>query len=73
MKDNNKRIETWVKKEAYSKLKGLGLQLKFQSINLDEIKVSSLFIENNEYMCAIYCDNEDINFVKIDIIGKNNN
>ena len=29
---NEKRIETWVKKEAYSKLKGLGFQMKFQNI-----------------------------------------
>ena len=29
--ENEKRIETWVKKESYSKLNGLGFQIKFQN------------------------------------------
>ena len=62
---NKKRIETWVKKESYSKLKGLGLKIGFQNIKLSEIKTKNLFISKKEYMCSIYCDNEDVDFKKL--------
>ena len=62
---NEKRIETWVKKESYSKLKGLGLKIGFQNIKLSEIKTKNLFISKKEYMCSIYCDNEDVDFKKL--------
>lgn len=64
-KDNSKRIETWVKKEAYSKLKGLGLQINFQNIKLNEIMAKNLFINKKEYMCSIYCENSDIEFKEL--------
>ena len=64
-KDNLKRIETWVKKEAYSKLKGLGFQIKFQSIKLSEVIEKNLFISDKDYMCSIYCDNNDVVFEKL--------
>ena len=57
--DNIRKLEKWVRKEAYSKLKGLGLLMKFQTINLDEITNSNIFISNQDYMCSIYsncCD-----------------
>lgn len=57
VKGNKKRIETWVKKEAYSKLKKLGLQMKFQNIRLNEIASANFFINKEEYMCSIYCAN----------------
>lgn len=67
-KDNSKRIETWVKKEAYSKLKGLGLQINFQNIKLNEIMAKNLFINKKEYMCSIYCENSDIEFKELSFI-----
>ena len=66
---NKKRIETWVKKESYSKLKGLGLQMKFKDIKLDDIKSKSLFIKEKEYMCSIYCDSNDVIFKELHFNG----
>lgn len=63
--DNLKKIETWVKKESYSKLKGLGLQIKFQNIRLNEIVSKNLFINKKEYMCSIYCDSYDVEFKEL--------
>ena len=62
IKGNLKRIETWVKKEAYSKLKGLGLGIGFQNIYLNELIENNIFINKKEYMCSIYCDSFDIEF-----------
>lgn len=62
---NDKRIETWVKKESYSKLKGLGLKIGFQNIKLNEIKTKNLYIKEKKYMCCIYCDNEDVFFKEL--------
>lgn len=53
---SEKRLEKWVRKEAYSKLRGLGLLMKFQTIDLDEISNKNLFISTSNYMCAIYSD-----------------
>lgn len=64
---NKKRIETWVKKESYSKLKGLGLQIKFQDIKLNEINSNNYFISTNKYMCSIYCDNDNVVFKELNI------
>ena len=66
---NEKRIETWVKKESYSKLKGLGLQMKFQNIKLNDIKFKNFFINEKEYMCSIYCAGDDIDFKKLRFNG----
>ena len=63
--DNIKRIETWVKKEAYSKLKGLGLQIKLQDINLSNLKEKSITISNTSYICSIYSDYKDPVFENI--------
>lgn len=68
-KDSLKRIETWVKKEAYSKLKGLGFQIKFKNINLNEVTEKNLFISEKDYMCSIYCDNDDVEFKELDFNG----
>lgn len=63
--DNNKRIEKWVKKESYSKLKGLGLLIQFQTIKLENVKSKNLFINSNDYMCSIYCDCNNVVFKRL--------
>lgn len=55
-KNQKKKIEKWVKKEAYSKLKGLGLLINFQNINLNEISNKNIFISNRKYMCSVYSE-----------------
>lgn len=69
-KDNSKRIEIWVKKESYSKLKGLGLQIGFHNIKLDELKEQNFFIKENEYMFSIYCDSEAVVFKELSLSDK---
>ena len=69
-KDNFKRIEIWVKKESYSKLKGLGLQMGFQNVKLDELKEQNFFIKEKEYMCSIYCDTKNIEFKELNLCDK---
>lgn len=66
---NEKRIEMWVKKESYSKLKGLGLQIKFQDVKISEITTKNLFINKKEYMCSIYCDSDDVEFKELSFNG----
>lgn len=68
-KNNAKRIETWVKKEAYSKLKGLGLQIKFQNIKLSETTEKNFFINGKDYMCSIYCDSDVVEFKELSFNG----
>ena len=67
-KDSSKRIEKWVKKESYGKLKGLGLQISFKDIDLNNIKEKNYFIKEKNFICSIYCDNEYVTFYKIDLI-----
>lgn len=69
-KDNSKRMEIWVKKESYSKLKGLGLQIGFHNIKLDELKEQNFFIKENEYMFSIYCDSEAVVFKELSLSDK---
>lgn len=69
-KDNSKRIEIWVKKESYSKLKGLGLQIGFQNVKLDELKEQNFFIKEKQYMFSIYCDSENIEFKELNLCDK---
>ena len=64
-KDNLKRIETWVKKEAYSKLKGLGFQINFKNIKLSEITEKNLFVSKKNYMFSIFCDNDEVEFKEL--------
>lgn len=68
-KDKLKRIELWVKKESFSKLKGLGLQMQFQNIRIEEIKEKNHFIQRKNYMCSIYSEENNIEFkeLKLDI------
>ena len=63
--NNKKKIEKWVKKEAYSKLKGKGFLMKFQTIKLENIKNKYIFFENDNYMCCIFSDNAKSSFKKI--------
>ena len=66
-KSNLKRIEIWVKKESYSKLTGLGLQMNFENIELKKIRKKNCFIKNKDYMCSIYCDNDNPKFKNLSI------
>ncbi len=59
-KDDLKRIEIWVRKESYSKLKGLGLRIKIEDLNLDEIHESNYLIKNEKYICSIYSEKSAI-------------
>ena len=52
-KDDNKIIEKWVKKEAYSKLKGQGISI-IRNIDLDNIYDECMFIANGRYVCCLY-------------------
>ena len=69
---NKKRIETWVKKESYSKLKGLGLQMNLKEIKIDKIKEKNKLITNKDYICSIYSANDYARFKKIEIEKRNN-
>ena len=64
-----KRIEKWVKKESYGKLKGLGFQISFKDIYLNDIKEKNYYIKEKYFICSIYCDNEEASFNKIELIG----
>ena len=63
---NENRIEMWVRKEAYSKLIGMGLQIGFDKLDIDSVECKSFFINENDYMCCIYCES-DVVFEKINI------
>ena len=63
--DNNKRLEKWVKKEAYSKLKGLGLKI-IKDIHLQNIYDKNIFICNENYMCSIYSGSYNVMFKEIE-------
>lgn len=65
-----KRIEKWVKKESYSKLKGLGIQINFQNIKLEEIKENNHFIKQKDYMCSIYSYEKSMAFQELKLWGK---
>ena len=67
--DTSKRIEEWVKKESYGKLKGLGFQISFKDIYLNDIKEKNYYIKEKYFICSIYCDNEEASFNKIELIG----
>ncbi len=65
VENNNDRLTSWVKKESYSKMKGLGLQIGFNSIDFDS-NCKNILINNKNYICSIFCDNNNIDFVKLD-------
>ncbi len=64
-KNNTQRIEKWVRKEAYSKMKGLGLKMPLQDIKLNKIKSKNILLKNKDYICSIYCENDNTTFKKI--------
>ena len=66
VEDNNDRLILWVKKEAYSKLKGLGLQIGFNSIKFNSNN-RYLLINEKEYICSIFCDYKKISFNRINL------
>lgn len=66
VEDNNDRLILWVKKEAYSKLMGLGLQIGFNNIEFNS-NIKDLLINKNEYICSIFCDYKNISFNRVDL------
>ena len=65
---NENRIKTWVKKESYSKMLGLGLKIGFDKINLEELKnVNFYSISNNDYYCSICYEGIKRKVVKINL------
>ena len=66
VEDNKDRLFLWVKKEAYSKLKGLGLQIGFNNIGCDS-NIKDLLVDEDKYYCSIFCDYYDIKFNKLNI------
>ncbi|MBQ1550631.1 MAG: hypothetical protein IIZ67_00885 [Bacilli bacterium] len=64
--EDNDRLILWVKKEAYSKLKGLGLQIGFNNIEFNS-NIKDLLINENEYICSIFCDYKNISFNRVDL------
>lgn len=58
IKGNKNRLGMWVKKEAYSKLYGIGFKIDFANININDLKKKErLFIKNDQFLCAIYASN----------------
>lgn len=58
--DNKKRLEQWVKKEAYSKMKGLGLLIDFKKLDVNKLSINNKFAENKHCMYSIFCDGDVI-------------
>lgn len=65
------KIILWTKKEAYSKLKGLGIQIGFDNLDIIKLEkeenISFLLIDEQNYICSIYVDIRNIQFKEIDI------
>ena len=39
--------------------------MKFQDIDLNKIKNNNYLIDNKDYMCSIFCENNSVNFINI--------
>lgn len=54
-------LVTWVTKEAYSKLRGIGLQLSFSKHSAAEMRDEYLHTIQlgEDYICALFCTNTD--------------
>lgn len=65
------KIILWTKKEAYSKLKGLGIQIGFDNLDIIKLEktenISYILINKDNYICSIYVDSRNINFKEINI------
>ena len=66
VEDYNDRLILWVKKEAYSKLKGLGLQIGFNNIEFTS-DIKDLLINEDEFICSIFCSSDNIEFNNLKI------
>ena len=64
-KNNEKKLEKWVRKEAYSKLVGLGLLIGFNNLNLNNICDRNIFIKTKDYVCSIYSGCDDVVFKEV--------
>lgn len=55
------RIEEWVKKEAYSKMNGMGIKINFKNLDLMNINKYNIVKKDKDYVLAIYADIEKTN------------
>lgn len=55
-------LVTWVTKEAYSKLQGLGLRLSFSKHSATEMRDEYLHTiqQGADYICVLFCANKDV-------------
>ncbi len=66
LKDNKERLKLWVRKEAYSKLYGIGFKIGFEKIKLNNLLEKESLIKNNkDYIFAIYSDNKQCKLINI--------
>ena len=66
VEDYNDRLIQWIKKESYSKLKGLGLQIGFNNLKFDS-NCKNLLTSEDEYICSIFCNCDNIEFNNLKI------
>lgn len=64
--DPKERIRRWVLKEAYAKMKGLGIQIGMKEFFIKDIVASILEIEEPDWLSAICTEIENPIFKKID-------
>ena len=63
--DNSNPLKEFVQKESYSKLKGIGLKMLFNKIDLKSIKEKNIIIKNKNYICSIYSSYDYVNFKQL--------
>lgn len=68
-KNMEKRLEKWVKKEAFSKMKGLGFQIGFKNLDLDKVSEKDIFLERDDYIVSIFSENQDTIFEELYLDG----
>lgn len=68
--DMERRLEKWVKKEAFSKMKGLGFQIGFKDLILEEIIEKNIFLDREEYIASVFSQNPNAIFKELIFNGE---
>jgi phosphopantetheinyl transferase len=65
MDESKDVLLTWVIKEAYSKLRGVGVRLSFKDISANDIqsRCAHIIQQTDEYICVILYSNKDSHFI----------